>query len=297
MPALAVLAGLLLLLAYLISRATWRPGTPVHAARRRAWGQILTAAARSYRRRPSVYVGIGLIFIPISLAITALQAGVFALLNATSAQDESTIASLAVFVMLAVGTTLTLLGLGLVQAATLQALLADDAGRRIGLVEACRLAAARLGTLVRALLVAVLVVSLLAASIFALPFAVWLAVRWALVVPVIELERVSALGALRRSRELVRGRWLKVGSLIVVGAGLALLAGPLLAGVLIILTDTPLSLLNLLAALVYALTMPFVALVTAFVYLDARVRHELAPPAVPTLPAEIDLAAAGRTTA
>jgi hypothetical protein len=43
--------------------------------------------------------------------------------------------------------------------------------------------------------------------------------------------------------------------------------------------------------------MPFVALVTAFVYLDARVRHELAPPAVPTLPAEIDLAAAGRTTA
>lgn len=44
-------------------------------------------------------------------------------------------------------------------------------------------------------------------------------------------------------------------------------------------------------ALVYALLMPFVALVTAYVYFDSRARLELEPVAlVSELPAEIELA-------
>ena len=86
----------------------------------------------------------------------------------------------------------------------------------------------------------------------------------------------------------MRRRWIKVGSLVGVSAALALLAGPLLGAILIFLTDTPLALLNVVAGVVYALAMPFVALVTAYVYFDARARVELEPvERVSELPAEI----------
>ena len=51
----------------------------------------------------------------------------------------------------------------------------------------------------------------------------------------------------------------------------------LLGALLILLTDASLPLLNIVAGVVYALAMPFVALATTYVYVDARVREELAP--------------------
>ena len=141
-----------------------------------------------------------------------------------------------------------------------------------------------------ALLIAASVVSLLASSIFLLPIAIWLAGRWALIVPAIELERLSAIAAFRRSRRLVRGRWLKVASLIVLGGALALVAGPLVGVALILLTDAPLWLVNVVAGAVYAVTLPFVAVTTAYVYFDTRIRDELAEELEPDeLPAEFQL--------
>jgi len=65
----------------------------------------------------------------------------------------------------------------------------------------------------------------------------------------------------------------------------------LLGALLILLTDASLPLLNIVAGVVYALAMPFVALATTYVLVDARVREELAPEPVPHgLPAEIELA-------
>ncbi len=50
-------------------------------------------------------------------------------------------------------------------------------------------------------------------------------------------------------------------------------------------------LLNLVAGIVYAIALPFVALVTCYVYFDARARHELEPQEHPDeLAAEISLA-------
>ena len=60
---------------------------------------------------------------------------------------------------------------------------------------------------------------------------------------------------------------------------------------LIFLTDAPLALLNLVAGVVYALAMPFVALTTTYLYFDARVHVALAPPKERTLPAEIEIRA------
>ena len=71
-----------------------------------------------------------------------------------------------------------------------------------------------------------------------------------------------------------------------------LVAGPLLGALLIIATDAPLPLLNVVAGIVYALAVPFVALTTTYVYLDARVRLELEPPrARAERPSELNLSA------
>jgi len=285
-----VLAALVLLVVLGLSRATWRPSAPLRLAHRRAWGQILAASARMYLERIVLFVGIGLLLLPISLLITALQALILGATSVLGVQTGGEHDGLAAFFVLAVGTALALLGLGFVQAATARALVEIDAGRPIGPLSSYRLALDSVAPLFGALVVAALVVSLLASSIFLIPIAVWLAGRWALIVPAIELEGASALGALRRSGRLVRRRWLKVASLIVLGGALALVVGPLVGVLLILATDAPFWLVNVIAGVVYAVTMPFVAVTTAYVYFDARIRDELAAELDPDqLPAEIEL--------
>jgi hypothetical protein len=204
----------------------------------------------------------------------------------TGAESDGLLA----FFVLAIGTALTLLGLGLVQAATARALVEVDRGREVGPVRAYVLAGDSLLPLLAALVIAAAVVSLLASSIYLIPIAVWLAGRWALIAPSIELEALSAVGGLRRSGRLVRGRWLKVASLIVVGGALALVVGPIVGVLLIVGTDAPFWLVNLVAGVLYALTMPLVAVTTAYVYFDRRVATELADGRAPVeLPAEIEL--------
>jgi hypothetical protein len=188
---------------------------------------------------------------------------------------------------------LALVGIALVQAVTTRALLELDAGRTVGPVEAYRLAIPRLGTVLGSLALAVVVVTLLTTSIVLIPLAVWLAVRWSLLVPAIELEGDGVFEALRRSSALVRGDWLKVASLTLAGAAIALVVGPLVGVLLILATDAPLGTANLVAGIVYALTIPYVALTTVYVYADVRVRapEEAEEDGPERLPAELELGA------
>ena len=286
-----VLAGLILVAIFLLSRTAWRPSAPLRLARRRAWGQTLAASGRMYAGRWRVFVGLGVLFVPIGLLITLVQALVLHATNVLAVQVGAGSSGFAGFVALALGTTFTLLGLGLVQAATARALVELDAGRSVGPLQAYRLALMRAGRLFKGLLIAVAAVALLASSIFLLPIAIWLAGRWALIAPVVALEDTGARAALRRSRHLVRGHWLKVTSLVVAGGGLVLVLGPLIGALLILATNAPFWLVNVVAGAIYAVTMPIVALTTAYLYFDCRVRDELrAEETGDQLPAEIGLA-------
>jgi hypothetical protein len=79
-----------------------------------------------------------------------------------------------------------------------------------------------------------------------------------------------------------------------------LLAGtsglPIVGAALIALADAPLALLNIVAGVVYALAMPFVALTTTYVYFDARVSEELEPATPALLPPEVELSAGCKFT-
>src|SRR5262245_29657099 len=204
-----VLGAVVLLVLVGLSRATWRPAAPLRLARRRAWGQILAASGRMYANRIALFVGIGAVLLPISLLVTLLQALVLHATDVLGVQTGGESSGVVAFFTLAIGTALTLLGLGLVQAASARALVAIDQGRPIGPIRAYRLIRGSIWPLFGALLFATLAVSLLASSMFLIPIAVWLAGRWAVIVPPIELEGLSAISALRRSSRLVRGRWLK----------------------------------------------------------------------------------------
>jgi hypothetical protein len=287
---LITLGILLLLFVWLVRRTTWRPGVPLRLAHRRPWGRILSSAARMYAsRRVGLFVGIGLVFIPLGIVISIVQAlvlGGFGLLGVDTTGEG---AGALVLLVVTIGTTLALLGFGLVQAATAMALVEIDRGKEIGPVDAYRLALARFRPLVRTLLLGVGAWVLLTATVWLSPVAIWLAVRWAFLAQVVELEGVSGLDALRRSGQLVRGHWFRVASLVGIGLVLALAIGPLVGALLIILTHAPFVLLNVVAGIVYALAMPFVAIVTTYVYFDARVRSVLEPRTAPAdLPAEIE---------
>ena len=284
-----LLAALALLLLYALSRTSWRPVAPLRLARRRAWGQTLAAAARMYLARPGLMLGIGVLFIPIAFLTALLQSLIVHGTDVLGLETGSGPGGLLGLFVLAMGTALTLLGLGLAQAATARALVEVDRGRPVGPLRAYLLAADSIRPLLGALVIAATAVSLLVGSIYLIPIAIWLAGRWALIAPSIELEGLGALAGLRRSRLLVQGAWLKVASLIVVGAALAIVVGPIVGALLILATSAPFWLVNLIAGAIYAVTLPLVALTTTYVYFDRRVADELAEPAPSDLPAEIEL--------
>jgi hypothetical protein len=294
---LLVLGAVLALVIFAAVRTTWTPVAPLRLARRRSWGQILAAAGRMYVRRAPLFLGIGLVLIPLSFVIAIVQAlvlGGFGLLGVETTGES---AGALAYLIVAIGTTLTLLGLALVQAATACALVRIDQGESIAPLEAYRLALRRIRPLLRALAIAVGVWIALTTTAVLIPVAIWLAVRWSLLAQVVEVEDRSGVASLRRSAELVRHRWLRVASLVGVSAVVALAAGPLLGAVLIFLTDASLPLLNIVAGVVYAAAMPFVALTTSYVYFDARTRRVLEPADEPDeLPAEIQVVSPSRSS-
>ncbi len=288
---MGTLVALVVLAGWLASKTRWRPSAPLRLARRRSWGQMVTSSWRMYVKHPLLFSGIGLLTIPISILLTFVQSLIVNATNFIGLARSGEGGGDRAWVILAIGVFFSLFGLCLVQAACARAMAEVDAGRRVGVIGAYRLALGKLGPFIRALLIAVPVVTLLTLVVYLIPIAIVLAVRWALFVPCAELEEVSGFGALRRSAALVRRRWPTVLSLVVVTAFLVLLSGPVLGGLLLLGTGASFGVINAVSGLVYALAMPFVGITTAYVYYDVLTREHLAPAsqASDELPAELGL--------
>jgi hypothetical protein len=289
---LLLLAALLALAAFATTRTTWRPTAPLRVGRRRAWGQILAGAGRMYLAHARLFIGIGLLLIPVSILIAVLQALVFGGLGRTGVDVSGEGAGALALFAVAVGTALTLFGVALVQAATACALVRLDEGGSIGPIEAYQRALLRARSLFGATAIAVALFVALSATIVLAPVAIWLAVRFSLLAQVVELEGLPVGAALRRSGALVRRRWFRVAAIVGLGTVIPLAVGTLLGTLLILATQAPLALANVVAGVINALAMPFVALTTTYLYFDARARLELETEGEPgELPPEISLSA------
>ena len=106
-PTIAGFLAALAVVVVLLSRATWRPAAPLRLARRRTWGQVITSAGRMYVTRWRLFLGIGVLFLPISLLITVLQAGVLGASSIAGIEDEGQAAGAFALIVVAIGTALT----------------------------------------------------------------------------------------------------------------------------------------------------------------------------------------------
>jgi hypothetical protein len=285
--------GLAVLLLWALTRTSWKPSTPLRVGRRRRWGQIVTAAARMTFAHHRVFLRIGLVFIPVGIGISLLQALLFRVgfldpLVAAAGEQNAFVAS----VVFGLGVVVSLFAVGIVQAATARAVVEIDAGRPASARSAYRAVLGEARPLLIGLLIAVAAFVVLNLTVFLIPVALYLTIRWALLGVVIGVEGapISGIGALRRSSSLTRGHWWRAASLTVGVLGLALLSGPCVGALVLLGTGASFDVVNLIAAVVYAVVMPFAGVVMTYLYFDLRVRHELAaadPAARGELPSEL----------
>ncbi len=302
-PALGFIAlgALLGLLIWGATRTTWTPGQPLRLERRRASGQALTASRRLYARHLRLFATIGLVFVPIALFVAGIQALLFLLTDLGALADTVGESNAAVSgVALGIGLIFNLIGLGLVQAVVVRAMLAIDRGQPISARQAYRqvFAEKRVRTLIAAVLIIAAVVVPLMISFFLIPIAIWLLIRWSLTAQTLEIEGLGARDSLRRSSELVRGRLFRTGFLVLGVAAIAAVAGPFVGALALIGSSAAFWVANLIAGIIYVFAFPFVAVVTTYIYYNLRVRHAIEPDTPDSvLPRELPVDPAATPTA
>jgi hypothetical protein len=127
----------------------------------------------------------------------------------------------------------------------------------------------------------------LALTVVGLPVAVWYLGRTAVAVPACVVQGLGARASVRRSKQLVGRHFWRVSALTTLTVAAALFVGPLAGAIVLLTTDLPLLLVNAVAMVVSAASMPFVGIVLTLLFLDLRCReHEpAASPAPAPVPA------------
>lgn len=266
-----VLLGLLV--AWGVTRTSWRPARPRPLADRRPLGRVISAGAARFWSERRLFMGIGLLFIPIGIVVALVQAVVFNVWGLTPLVDEAGRRNgfVAVLVLM-LGIVVTFLGLAIVQAATARAVREIDAGRTPRPLDAYRGLRGRMRRVVRALVVMVLVQIVLDLTVVLIPVAIYLLVRWSLLGVVAGLEDDPRPGVLRRSSALTRRSWWRTAVVAVGVTGAALLVGPLIGGLVLIFTSASFGIVNLIAAVVNVAALPFASVVLTYLYYDLVAR-------------------------
>jgi hypothetical protein len=209
-------------------------------------GDVLDGTFQIYKRQFVTFITVmGLVIVPTS--VLSVIAGIAAGVGGSMAEELSSglaaglgITAVALIIVLAIVASLAQVVAG--GAATL---IASSAilGQPITIGDAYRQSFSKLGSLLLASLVVSIPLMLLVVTCIGIPVAVYIGLGWALLFPVIILERQGAIDGLRRSWHLVSGhRW-------------RLLACSLLIGLLTaILVSIPSGLFAMVAGIVVALS-------------------------------------------
>jgi hypothetical protein len=257
-----------------VGRTTWGPPDPRPLRRERGGGQIFRAARRLYGGNLGMFMAMGAIFVPVSLATAGIQWVLFHLtsmgsLVALDGRDGAVTA----FLALVTGGVGAAMASVITTAAVAFALREIEAGRAVGAADAFRASFERLRALVGATARQLVTVALLSLTVVGVPFAVGRYVRWSLFAEACALEDRTADGSLRRSAELVAGHWWRTFGFTALVVVVAALSGPVLGVGLLLLTDRSLHFINIAGALVYTITVPYAAIALTLYYFDLEARR------------------------
>jgi hypothetical protein len=276
-----VVVLLFLLIRSFVRRTDWTLLKPLPIVERRRAGQLLRGGVRLYRAHPRKFAEVGLVYIPIAIAIGVILALLERIpLLGTLLSSEEDLGLIGLLLALTVSTLGHIIGFYFVRATVAVLMDALGRGEDIGAREAYRRAFSHLGDLFFALLRTVLIVGVLLVSIVGIPWGIRQLVRYQFLPETITLEGTQGQEALDRSSELIRGRWFNTAIVLLSLNGLVLLFTSIVALlVLIIFAGIPLWLFSIIVTAFAALVVPYTAISATLLYGDARAELEDDEPA------------------
>jgi hypothetical protein len=251
----------------------WRPPDPRPIRHARGGGQILRAAWRLYRENPSTFIGIGAVFVPVSVAAAAVEwvlfhlTGVAGLVGLDGRRGLGTVA-----VALFIGDIGGAFAAAAVTGAVAAALDQIAAGRRVNAVGAYALTSRNGRALGAATAVQFGLILLLVVSVIGIPFALYYFVRTSLFAQECVLEDRTAYGSLLASARLTRRHWWRTFGFTALVDVIAILSGPLLGVLILLLTAQSLTFIDVTGSIVYALVVPYAAIALTLYYFDLQAR-------------------------
>lgn len=279
----------LMLLLFAASRTRWRPTAPLRLAHRRGIGQMLAAAARMLWAHPRGVLGIGLVALPAGAIASGLQLAAQAVESeGSTGWGRAVVGSLLIWT----ATALPVLALVVIMAAVAWMVQRIDAGERPGPIAALR------GVIGEFHRLALPFVALLAAQLL-MEVSLVLAVVVALIVVRLSLSPVIVgiqgdpddARPLRGSFALTRDNTWRTAVMALGAGGVAILIGPGIGVLALILTGWSFAIVNLIAAVVHTLTLSYAAIALTYLYADLRARRARNSDGAPddALPAEFEL--------
>jgi hypothetical protein len=278
LPFLLLLGLIVLAILAAVWRTRWRPPDPRPIRHTRGGGQILRAARRLYWENVRTFIGIGAVFIPVSVVAAGVQWLLFHRtgLEGFVALDGRQGAFTALFALL-IGDIGAAFAAAAVTGAVAAALNELDAGRRITALRAYTLAAAHARGLVGATALQFILILLLVLTVVGIPVAVYYFIRTSLFAQACVLEDENTIGSLRASARLTHRRWWRTFGITTLINVLVILSGPLLGVPLLLLTAQSLTFIDISGSIIYTLVVPYAALALTLYYFDLKERAA-APP-------------------
>ena len=259
-------------------RTAWNPLHHQTLRQARDVGQMLRSARRLYGANASTFFGIGLIFIPVA----ALAGGVqWVLFHLTGVRELVAVDGKGgvgtAFVALLIGGVAGAIAAVAVTAAVSAALGEIDAGHGVTARQACGLGWRNVRSVARATAMEIVILVLLSLTVIGIPVAIWLFIRTRFFAQACVLDHHGANSSMRASAALIRGRWWRTFGFTGLIDVVAILSGPVLGVLILLLTSQSLTFINIVGSIIYAACVPYAAIALTLYYFDLQARQATRP--------------------
>lgn len=272
---LGILAAIVLFGVWLSRRTNWSPAPARPIRQQRDAGEVYRSGFRVYRSRWALFIGIGLMAIPLGALATIAQSLLFDVTGLSALTDVAVSDPvIGAFAALLFGAIATLIAATLVYGACAEALDRIDGGEQPDALDAYRGIVPALIPLAWATLRMTIVAGVLLITVIGIPFAVVYLIRKTVTLQAIVIEERRGTSGLKRSGDLVRGHELRVFAIAGLVNGTVAVLGPIIGVAMMFVTSASLGFINLVSALVYVFVMPAAGVALALLFYDLRIRKE-----------------------